>query len=108
MCTVSKIIEYGQNNIGPDDWNRQNWMSFTNLLRQAETFDSLTNQPDCADPAKLEWMRKIEHRVRKVEQERLPRQMDPLMAAGWSMRTPEVEALEKRVADLESRLAKDI
>lgn len=67
MCTVSEIMQYGQERIPDNTWNRQNWAAFHALVEKAQVFDSLTNQPDCADESKLEWAIRIEQRLRDLE-----------------------------------------
>lgn len=66
MCSVSAVTGYGMRM--PDDfWNQQTWPPFKDLVREAEIFDKITKQPDCIDPEKDEWMKRIEERLEKLE-----------------------------------------
>lgn len=67
MCTVSKLIEYGQTQIPADKWDWQKWMAFHALIEKAKVFDALTNQPNCANESKIEWAIKVEQRLRDLE-----------------------------------------
>jgi uncharacterized protein (DUF3084 family) len=66
MCAVSVILDYGRQ-MPMDNWNHQKWRDFQTLKQQAEEFDSKTDQPDCEDPAKAEWMREVEERLARLE-----------------------------------------
>lgn len=68
MCTVSVVTAYGQRY--PDHyWTTGNWPQFKNLVTEAEKFDKATGQPDCVDPEKEAWMKRIEDRLEKLEAE---------------------------------------
>lgn len=67
MCTVSAITDYGMQRFPHDYWTPQTWPPFQQLVRQAEIFDKVANQPDCIDPAKEAWMKAIEARIDKLE-----------------------------------------
>lgn len=71
MCTVSAVLQYGQR-YRDDYWTQQNWPPFTALVKQAEEFDKITGQPDCVDPAKEAWMKRIEQRLEQIERAGLP------------------------------------
>lgn len=68
MCTVSMVYQYGMERIPPQQWTPVTWPWFQQLVKQAEIFDEKTGQPDCVDPAKEEWARGIEERLRKLEE----------------------------------------
>jgi hypothetical protein len=66
MCTVSAVTAYGMKM--PDhQWNTQTWPSFKALVQKAEEFDKVADQPDCVDPEKDAWMKRIEERLEKLE-----------------------------------------
>lgn len=68
MCSVSAITEYGMRM--PDNmWNQQNWPPFKQVVEKAIEFDKIADQPDCIDPAKEEWMKRIEERIQRLESE---------------------------------------
>lgn len=72
MCTVSMLYDYGRNRFPNDYWTPVTWPYFTELVKQAEDFDKKTDQPDCVDPAKEEWAKQVEERLRRLESEPLP------------------------------------
>lgn len=67
MCTYSVISEYGQFRIAPEQWTRPVWSEYQEILRRLTELDKKLDQPDCVDPAKVEWMAAIEERLRKLE-----------------------------------------
>lgn len=67
MCTVSVITDYGRNRIPYEYWTAKTWPPFRELVKAAEEFDKVTDQPDCIDPIKAEWMQSIEERIQKLE-----------------------------------------
>jgi predicted alpha/beta hydrolase family esterase len=66
MCTVSVVTGYGMN-IPDHKWTTQTWPPFKQLVEQAVKFDKIADQPDCIDPAKDEWMKRIEERITRLE-----------------------------------------
>lgn len=67
MCTVSAIMEYGMYRIPEQQWTPQTWGPFQRLVKQAEEFDKAAGQPDCVDPEKEAWMKRVEERLEKLE-----------------------------------------
>lgn len=67
MCTVSMIYDYGRMRIPEANWNSTTWPVFKELVKQAEVFDTKLDQPDCEDPEKAAWMKRIEERLEKLE-----------------------------------------
>lgn len=68
MCTVSMVTGYGMRY--PDHyWDTTSWPLFKALVKEAEKFDKETGQPDCVDPEKDAWMKRIEERLEKLEAE---------------------------------------
>lgn len=67
MCAVSAMYDYGRQL--PEQWWRpQQFYKYQELIKKAEEWDRMANQPDCEDSAKAEWMKAIEERMRKLEQ----------------------------------------
>jgi hypothetical protein len=77
MCAVSVMIGYGQ------DWLKQlphipvspprlpsteEWKQYLELVKKAQEFDLKTNQPNCEDPKKAEWVEDINKRIIGIEQ----------------------------------------
>jgi hypothetical protein len=68
MCSVSAVTGYGMG-IPDHLWTPQTWPPFKQLVEKAVEFDKVAEQPDCIDPAKDEWMKRIEERITKLEAE---------------------------------------
>lgn len=47
MCVTSAIFDYGRQQVPPYEWTRPAFDEFKELVRKAEEFDRLANQPDC-------------------------------------------------------------
>jgi hypothetical protein len=43
------------------------WATFRELLRKAAEFDKIAKQPDCEDPEKVTWMKRMEDRIAALE-----------------------------------------
>lgn len=67
MCSVSAIHDYFQKRTTPDMWNFDSLNQFQDIIRRLEALDENLGQKDCVDPAKAEWMKAIEDRIRKLE-----------------------------------------
>lgn len=85
MCVVSMISDWGRDRwpLQPQPYSypsgplplppspylpsKQEWDEFKELLRRAAEYDKRTNQPDCEDPKKQEWMKEIERRLELLE-----------------------------------------
>ncbi len=72
MCVSSVIHQYGQRYPDPY-WNQQNWPPFRDLLDKAKQVDEQLGEPHCIDPEKDAWARRIEDRIRKLEESELMR-----------------------------------
>jgi hypothetical protein len=48
-------------------WTRPNFDYLKELIRKAEEYDRLTNQPHCEDPEKVKVMERIEQRLTDIE-----------------------------------------
>lgn len=68
MCVVSYINTYGQQ-LPIEQWTQITWREYQELLRKAAEWDKLSGQPDCVDPAKEVWQKKIEERLAALEAE---------------------------------------
>ncbi len=79
MCVVSAILDYGRRQWPQYDWRvptpvtppvlptADEWAQFRELLRKAAEFDKAARQPDCEDPEKAAWMRRMEDRLAELE-----------------------------------------
>lgn len=66
MCVSSVVSGYGQQY--PDlHWTKENWPPFRDLLEYAQRVDQQIGEPDCIDPDKEAWMKRIEERISKLE-----------------------------------------
>jgi hypothetical protein len=66
MCVVSVLSGWGQ--IQPEKmWNTDSWKTFQELINVGEKFDKVAGQPDCIDPEKDAWMKRIEERITALE-----------------------------------------
>lgn len=80
MCSVSMVITEGQR-LWNDDSIRQ-WpltyvppqqqfdpeviKKWTEMLKVAKEFDTISEQPDCEDPKKVEWVDKFTDRLTEI------------------------------------------
>lgn len=89
MCTVSMIYDYGRANppwqqqqlpawqpvpgsLGypnqlPDTEAREAIKKFLELVEKAKEYDAKTNQPDCEDPSKADFMKEVLSRLGAIE-----------------------------------------
>lgn len=78
MCMVSAIMDYGIQTW--PNWNNQvtpvardqivlEMSAYLELVRKAEEFDKLANQPDCVDPKKAELVQKIKDLLKEYGQD---------------------------------------
>lgn len=62
MCVVSMVYDHGAKH--PEDyWNKETLNQFQRALNAAKVVDELTDQPDCEDPKKAEFFKRVELRV---------------------------------------------
>lgn len=59
MCMVSVVHTYHQK-LQPDYWTPVTFDQFKDFLKQAEKYDELTDQKDCLDPQKAEFLKDVE------------------------------------------------
>lgn len=67
MCAVSMVYDYGQR-LPYDWWNKERFSKYERLIKEAERFDEETNQPDCEDASKAEFMKNIIERLERIEE----------------------------------------
>lgn len=66
MCMVSVVFDYGKT-IPQTSWTPDTWTQFQEILKRIEELDTKLDQPDCHDPSKAAWMREVEDRLKKLE-----------------------------------------
>ena len=67
MCAVSMVSDYGRDRVPREQWTRDSFDDFHEILRRLAKLDEKLNQPDCYDPTKSAWMEEVEQRLRKLE-----------------------------------------
>lgn len=63
------ITGYGMRYPDPH-WTPANWPDFNELIRKAGEYDKKHGEPDCIDPEKDAWMKRIEARIAELESRR--------------------------------------
>jgi hypothetical protein len=65
MCAVSAVSDFYMRQF-PDirQFPPVDYGFYQDLLRKAAEYDRITKQPDCPDPAKLQWQRAVEEFMR--------------------------------------------
>ena len=66
MCWVSMILDHGRT-LPNDFWTQETIKPFKKLVVEAEEYDRKTGQPDCEDPEKVAWLKKIKERLAALE-----------------------------------------
>lgn len=69
MCMVSVVTLYGQQQ-PIEHWTPPRWARFTQIVEGARRLDEAMGAPDCEDPAKGEWMKKVEKRLAELKADR--------------------------------------
>lgn len=67
MCIVSMVTDWGQKTwptvpqqpFQTAPFTKKQWEEFVELVKSAKKIDEITNQPDCIDPKKEEWLKKM-------------------------------------------------
>ena len=84
MCVYSMVLDYGRKQwplegtpVQPQwpqipTWptqlpTKQELDEFRRLLEQARQFDKIAKQPDCEDPTKVEWLKRLVAVMERVE-----------------------------------------
>jgi hypothetical protein len=62
---VSAVSSWGAS-VPQDFWTQQKWNDYQEIKRKAEEFDKATKQPDCVDPAKEAWEKKVLELLQKI------------------------------------------
>lgn len=66
MCTVSMITGHYQGLYPqPQQFPIYDYSNYQELLRKARLYDEMMKQPDCPDPAKEAWHRRLEDYMRE-------------------------------------------
>ena len=75
MCVVSMIHDHYRHTTPKDFdiqqwptgpvWDMPRWSEYQELLRKAREYDKLTGQPDCEDPKKAEFEKRVEDYLKK-------------------------------------------
>lgn len=103
MCITSAIHDYGQK-IAPGVWSQPSIDIFKDLVKKAEEFDILADQPHCEDPKKTAFLLDLEA-LKKVRDEAVgvgvKKQRDDLAAQLQKAK----EEIEKRQIALEAATA---
>lgn len=66
MCVVSMILDHGRA-YPPEHWTHQATRDYLELIRKAKAYDEMTKQPDCEDPDKVQLLKDILERLKKLE-----------------------------------------
>jgi hypothetical protein len=66
MCMVSMVMDGGML-IPPEKWTKKTYSEFQEIIDRLDKLDKKLDQPDCHDPAKAEWMKNIEDRLKALE-----------------------------------------
>jgi hypothetical protein len=66
MCFVSLVLSGGME-LPDNDWTPTGLEKFQKIVEEAKEFDKQTGQPDCEVDEKLEWLKDLEARMRKLE-----------------------------------------
>lgn len=67
MCAVSATHDYFRQNVPITQWDNKSWDEYLEIIRRLELLDEKLDQKDCVDPAKEEWMKEVEKRLKKLE-----------------------------------------
>lgn len=63
MCTVSMVYDWGQQR-DVKEWDRQSLDDLLKAIEAAKVVDTITGQPDCEDPAKGAFLKRVRLRVK--------------------------------------------
>lgn len=66
LCVVSMVFDWA-NERDKYYWTRPNYDSLKELIRKAEQYDIMTNQPHCEDENKAKVLERIEQRLAEIE-----------------------------------------
>lgn len=73
MCAVSMVMDHGlsqwQNTSTlPNEYQIKFWKQWQELVEKARKYDEMTAQPNCEDPKKAEFEKKVLERLAHLEQ----------------------------------------
>jgi hypothetical protein len=66
MCSVSAVLDYGMQK-PPNFWTKDKVAGFKKVVDEAERFDEEQGEPECETDYKIQWLKDLEERVRKLE-----------------------------------------
>ena len=66
MCVVSAIMDAGSN-VPYYQWTPSTFSDFQEIIKRLDALDKKLGQPECHDPNKAKWMKKVEGRLKKLE-----------------------------------------
>ena len=69
MCTVSMVYDFAHK-LPPQVWNPVIYNDFSELIRKLDEIDRKLGLPDCHDPKKAEFMKSVEERLKRLEDQR--------------------------------------
>ena len=68
MCLVSVISDWARTAVPPVQWTRPAFDEYQEIIRRLQELDRKLGQPDCEDPAKMQFMKEIDERLRRLEE----------------------------------------
>lgn len=66
MCVVSMVYDWA-GKLPDNYWTRPNYDYLQELIKKAQKYDELTNQPHCEDENKAKVLERIERRLADIE-----------------------------------------
>lgn len=71
MCSVSMVHDWAKQ-IQPDQWTRPMFDGYQELVRRLDELDKRTKQPECEDPSKADFMKRVLERLEAIEKKLEP------------------------------------
>lgn len=69
MCVVSMVIGWGQEQwITPHIFPTYFYPQYLDLIKRAEEYDKLNNQPNCPDESKDKWLKMLDQHMKYLNQ----------------------------------------
>lgn len=70
MCVVSMITDsFMKRWPEPSHLPYYDYTILKDLIRKAEEYDKMTKQPECPEPAKVDWLEKVREQLERRKQE---------------------------------------
>lgn len=66
MCMVSVVYDYGRT-VPQTSWTPDTWSQFQEILKRIDELDKKLGEPECHDPMKAAWVKEVEERLKKLE-----------------------------------------